>query len=188
MKILIIGPESSGKSTLCKNIAERYGFHQVKEFGRFYTEDLISQDSAKINFEDFLLIAKMQEKYIEESSKLFENIVVDTDAITTAVFYKMFSSENNSFSQENFNLILHLSNIVIYDLVIHLFPDEVPVQDGTRTFLDEKRRKNHNDEITDYHLIKLAARNMANNYHYFTNSFATNRQQVFKLIDFLYER
>ena len=40
MKVGVIGPESTGKSTLCKTLSERYGYLWIKEYARTYVEQL----------------------------------------------------------------------------------------------------------------------------------------------------
>lgn len=40
MKIGVIGAESSGKSTLCRQLSEQYGYIWIKEYARTYVEAL----------------------------------------------------------------------------------------------------------------------------------------------------
>ena len=40
LKIIVTGPESSGKTTLCKAISEHYNLPFTKEFAREYLTDL----------------------------------------------------------------------------------------------------------------------------------------------------
>jgi len=53
-KIVIIGPESTGKSTLCKSLADHYKTAWVKEYAREY---LLNNGTA-YSFENLLTIAK----------------------------------------------------------------------------------------------------------------------------------
>ncbi len=55
-KIVIIGPESTGKSTLCKQLAEHYNTIWVDEYAREY----LLKNGTNYNFEDLLTIAKGQ--------------------------------------------------------------------------------------------------------------------------------
>ena len=55
-KIVIIGPESTGKSTLCKSLADHYKTAWVKEYAREY---LLNNGTA-YSFENLLTIAKGQ--------------------------------------------------------------------------------------------------------------------------------
>ena len=55
-KIVIIGPESTGKSTLCKQLAAHYKTIWVEEFARKY----LSKTGTDYSFENLLEIAKGQ--------------------------------------------------------------------------------------------------------------------------------
>ena len=56
LKIIVTGPESSGKTTLCKTLSEYYNLHFTKEFAREYLTDL----GKNYLQEDLLEIAKGQ--------------------------------------------------------------------------------------------------------------------------------
>lgn len=55
-KIVIIGPESTGKSTLCSQLAEHYHTLWVQEYARNY----LLENGTRYSFDDLLLIAKGQ--------------------------------------------------------------------------------------------------------------------------------
>ena len=55
-KIVIIGPESTGKSTLCSQLAAHYRTHWVQEYARRY----LLENGTHYSFDDLLLIAKGQ--------------------------------------------------------------------------------------------------------------------------------
>lgn len=55
-KIIIIGPESTGKSTLCEQLAQHYGMLWCPEFAREY----LITNGKKYDFDDLLTIAKGQ--------------------------------------------------------------------------------------------------------------------------------
>lgn len=55
-KIVIIGPESTGKSTLCEQLANHYNTIWVREYAREY----LLKNGNKYNFETLLDIAKGQ--------------------------------------------------------------------------------------------------------------------------------
>lgn len=64
-KIVIIGPESTGKSTLCEQLAAHYNTLWCPEYAREY----LLKHGTNYSFEDLLTIAKgqlaLEEKYIE---------------------------------------------------------------------------------------------------------------------------
>jgi NadR type nicotinamide-nucleotide adenylyltransferase len=55
-KIVIIGPESTGKSTLCKQLAVHYNTNWVEEYAREY----LLQHGMNYTYDDLLTIAKGQ--------------------------------------------------------------------------------------------------------------------------------
>ena len=55
-KIVIVGPESTGKSTLCKQLAEHYHTNYVEEYAREY----LIKNGTDYNYENLLEIAKGQ--------------------------------------------------------------------------------------------------------------------------------
>ena len=55
-KIVVIGPESTGKSTLCKELAAHYNTLWVPEYAREYLE----KNGPEYNYADLLTIAKGQ--------------------------------------------------------------------------------------------------------------------------------
>ncbi|SMD42386.1 nicotinamide-nucleotide adenylyltransferase, NadR type [Aquiflexum balticum DSM 16537] len=75
-KIVVIGPESTGKSTLSKSLAEYFNCPWVPEYARNYLEKLEGQ----YTFDDLLEIAKGQIREEETAIKKTENLLIcDTD-------------------------------------------------------------------------------------------------------------
>jgi nicotinamide riboside kinase len=79
---VIIGPESTGKTTLCKALAEHYNASWIPEYARTYIEKL----PHPYTYDDVLHIAhkqiELEFSFKSESSYLF----VDTDLIITKVW------------------------------------------------------------------------------------------------------
>ena len=75
-KIIITGPESSGKPPLCKALSKYFNIPFSKEFAREYL-DVLSRD---YNQDDLLKIAKRQLKS-EQNTQL-----LDTDFITFKIW------------------------------------------------------------------------------------------------------
>ena len=56
LRVGVIGPESTGKSTVCRELSERYGWCWVREYAREYVEAL----NRPYTYDDVLLIAHRQ--------------------------------------------------------------------------------------------------------------------------------
>lgn len=131
-RIAILGPESVGKSTLAKKLAEHFKSEYVEEYGRTYTE---KTGTKNLRTSDFIHIAKKQYKMnfapMKAASKF---LFCDTEAITTKVFADMYIKKRNIsqideiIDKQNFNLCI-------------LLDIDVPwVDDGTRDFQGERQR------------------------------------------------
>jgi NadR type nicotinamide-nucleotide adenylyltransferase len=82
-RIVFLGAENSGKTTLCQALAEKLGTVWVPEFGRQLTE----QKQGHLEYEDLLYIARRQLELEEAADKEARNyLVCDTDATTTALY------------------------------------------------------------------------------------------------------
>ena len=66
LKIVILGPESTGKSTLCKQLAQHYNSSWCAEFAREY----LLQHGTSYTYDDLLTIAKGQVALEGKSSQL----------------------------------------------------------------------------------------------------------------------
>lgn len=59
-KIVIIGPESTGKSTLCQELADHYQTEWCPEYARTFLQQQGKQQGSPYTFDDLLTIAKGQ--------------------------------------------------------------------------------------------------------------------------------
>ena len=86
-KIVVIGPESTGKSTLCEELAEHYNTVWCPEYAREY----LLQHGTAYTYDDLTLIAKGQlalEAQLAETAR--NNVyVVDTDLYVMKVWYEV---------------------------------------------------------------------------------------------------
>jgi len=88
-KIVVIGPESTGKSSLCKKLASHYNTLWVPEYARKY----LGKNGIEYSFEDLLTIAKGQIDLEESISNLHSPftihpspIFIDTDMYVMKVW------------------------------------------------------------------------------------------------------
>jgi NadR type nicotinamide-nucleotide adenylyltransferase len=124
-KIVILGPESTGKSALARTISDELNLDLVTEYGREFYENLGDRELA---YEDLSIIASEQlmlEESISEDEDSSSVIICDTNLVVTEAFGKMLYGKCPKW-------IERYNESVMYDLCILLRPDVEFVQDGTR--------------------------------------------------------
>lgn len=82
-RIGIIGPESTGKSTLAEYLAHRYEGVLVPEYAREYMENLVP--SYGYTYDDVVAIAKQQLSVLSSINSTL--VVFDTELIITKVWF-----------------------------------------------------------------------------------------------------
>lgn len=137
-KVVTVGTESCGKSTMVKNLATLYNTSYVEEFGRTFYERLGGCEGITM-LEDYAEIA-FEHKYHEkmELQKANKVLFIDTEAIVTQYFSKVYLGA----FQDVLNEVIKLQK---YDLWLFLEPDVKWVDDGTRSFGEQKIREENNE-------------------------------------------
>ena len=130
-KVLLIGGESTGKSTLAQNLALYYNTNFLPEIGRDVCdyaggiEDLMIEE----DFHEILIRHKGKElEAVKSSNRL---LFVDTDALITKFFSHFLLTDPESLKR-NDNLADAIAAINRFDLILFLEPTVAFVQDGTR--------------------------------------------------------
>ncbi|MDX2225929.1 MAG: AAA family ATPase [Verrucomicrobiae bacterium] len=91
-RTVVIGAESTGKTTLCKQLAEYFRTVWVPEFGRMYYESKV-HSAAEGTWEsrEFELIAaeqnRLEDRGARECNKL---LICDTDSFATAIWHERY--------------------------------------------------------------------------------------------------
>ena len=81
-KVIVTGPESSGKTTLCKQLSEKFKIPFTEEFSRKYIDNL---DREYLQ-EDLVIIAKEQLKNEQLTTNNKQLSLHDTDLITLKIW------------------------------------------------------------------------------------------------------
>ena len=87
LRIVLYGPESTGKTTLAKSLANVYNTTWVQEFARKYLQDKWDKKKEVCNLKDLLIIAKgqleLENKAVEKAKKF---VFCDTNILVTKVW------------------------------------------------------------------------------------------------------
>jgi NadR type nicotinamide-nucleotide adenylyltransferase len=138
-KIVVLGPESTGKSTLCEQLAKHYGVLDCKEYARQY----LHENGTKYNFEDLLTIAKGQLTLENEAIQKVEQqlidtaknkIIIDTDMYVMKVWCEYVFNNCHTYILDQ----IHSRKYDLYllcDIDLPWSPDEM------REYPDEKPRQ-----------------------------------------------
>lgn len=127
IKICVLGAESTGTTTLAKDLAVYFKTCWVPEFGRIYCEGKISYSRYEDwNSEEFDFIAKTQNEMEDAFSEIAEkHLICDTNSFATRIWHERYME----FMSEEVDKIAKKS---VPDLYI-LTGDEIPfVPDGLR--------------------------------------------------------
>ena len=144
-KVLLMGGESTGKSTLTVNLANRFNTNYIDEAGREISERsgtdmlMLSED-----FTEILIQHKLNEiKAVEHSNKV---LFIDTDTLVTQ-FYMSFLLDPGI--EKNKALSDAIDAVNEYDLILFLEPDVEFVQDGDRSEVIRDDRVRYSEQIKD---------------------------------------
>lgn len=124
-KIVLIGTESTGKTTLSKRLAEHFIADLVPEYAKDYIIDVLDGDEQNLTNEHYMLFAEQQLESVKRLYTGSELIIIDTNAFITGFYQRLYEGHTTPELEE---LIRHES----YDLVLYLDNDVVWVDDGMR--------------------------------------------------------
>lgn len=144
-KVLLIGGESTGKSTMTIHLANYYNTNYLEEVGRDLSER--SGTDRLMLPEDFTDIL-LQHKTREIEAVRFSNRILfeDTDCLTT-LFYLGFLNGKNK--DGNHLLADAIAGLNRYDLILFMEPDVAFVQDGDRSPVIAASREAYSRQIQE---------------------------------------
>jgi NadR type nicotinamide-nucleotide adenylyltransferase len=139
-RVIIAGAESTGKTTLAHELAEHYGTRAVPEYGREYSLLKLAEHYARAalngqprppietmpwSTEDFLAIAREQQRREELAAREHALLIADTDAFATAIWHERYLGKRSALVEA-----IGSRAPAMYLLTHH---KDVPfAQDGTR--------------------------------------------------------
>ena len=140
-KVLIIGTESTAKTTLTKMLAKIFNTSWAEEEGRYYSEKYLGKNEDVFELDDFYNITLKQRELEDLAIKNANKIVLlDTDATITQYYCNMYLGEMNP----KVETMIDPSR---YDLVLYLKPDVKWVDDGLRFSGEQNLRDSLDKEL-----------------------------------------
>ncbi len=126
-RIVLVGAESTGKSTLASALAAELATVWVPEYGRFYWEGRRHLSVQDWSTAEFRRIARGQHQLADDLARCATNgvVVLDTDALVTAVWHERYLGRSDSELDA-------LAAARRADHYLVCAPDFDWVQDGTR--------------------------------------------------------
>ena len=170
IKIVLFGPESTGKSSLAKFLASHYKTHYVEEYARQYLQKKWDNFGKICEKQDLIPIAKGQIENENIMSKKANRILFcDTDLLTTAVYSRLYfngfcDAKLDKFSKHNY-----------YDLYLLMDIDIEWVKDDLRD------RPNERAEL--FNVFKDALIENNKNYMIVSGNFEKRKKTSIKFID-----
>lgn len=89
--MILIGAESTGKTTLAQELAEHYDEPWVPEFGREFTVEKYGRGDFEWRSDEFVTIAEEQQRQENEAASRARRVVFgDTNAFATAIWHERY--------------------------------------------------------------------------------------------------
>ena len=91
IRIVIVGSESTGKTTLAQRLAEHFQTQWVPEVGREVAEAKLANETYEWSSPDFVNIATLQNEMEDElAGKCNKVLICDTDAFATCIWHERY--------------------------------------------------------------------------------------------------
>lgn len=91
LKVVLYGPESTGKTTLCQMLAAHFETEWVPEFSRDFLQEKWNREQEICDMEDILPIAQGQIELENQKAKKANKVLFcDTNLLETAVYSKAY--------------------------------------------------------------------------------------------------
>lgn len=170
IKVVLFGPESTGKSSLANELAIHYNTFCVDEYARNYLQEKWDKFQKVCELKDIMPIAKGQIKNENIISKKANRILFcDTDLLTTATYSRLYfngycDSDLDKFSKQN-NYDLYL----LMDIDIEWVKDDL--------------RDRPNDRKMFFDSFKNSLDSNAKNYTVLSGTFQKRKQKAIELVN-----
>jgi len=168
-KVVLVGTESCGKTTLAQSLARTYNTSYVPEVGRDVTIEkgdylnLLKDDYAEILY-------RHKTAELEQLSQANKVMFVDTEAVVTDYYYLLQFGERYDLAQA----VIDENK---YDLWLYCEPDVEWVADGERCFGEQEVRERNNK------LLKQMLAEAGVKYMTISGNYLERYEQACRLVD-----
>lgn len=126
VKIVLFGPESTGKTTLARLLAQHYNTVWVPEFARDYLQEKFDKTGIICEYEDLLPIAQgqmqLENKLAAEANKV---LICDTDLLETKVYSEQYYDGRVDPLLNKYALLSSYDLYMLTDIDIPWEPDDL---------------------------------------------------------------
>lgn len=142
-RVALLGPESTGKTTLAARLAAAFGTVWVPEYGREHTAAIVAREGVPFQdaftLADIVAIATAQGEREDRAARYANKVLFcDTELLTTRIWSEIFFDRCP-------DTVIEASDARRHDLYLLLDIDVPWIDDGTRAFRDD--RQAHFDRI-----------------------------------------
>ncbi|HZM97073.1 MAG TPA: ATP-binding protein [Vicinamibacterales bacterium] len=136
-RVVVIGSESSGTTTLARALAEHYRTTWVPEFGRTYSEGRV-HSSQSWRSDEFEFIASEQARMEDALATLANKVLIcDTDPFATAIWHERYMGQGSAAvraiaDSRNYDLY------IITDVNIPFVQDDIRDGESFRQWMQER--------------------------------------------------
>jgi NadR type nicotinamide-nucleotide adenylyltransferase len=170
LKIVLFGPESTGKTTLCKELAKQYNTVWAPEFARDYLQKKWNDAAIICEIKDIIPIAigqtKLENDLLIKANKI---IFCDTNILETKIYaeayYKNYSDKTLNTAVDNLNYSFYFLTDI-----------DVPYEQD-----DLRDREDQRQEMFD--LFKKGLEKQASGYQVLSGSLEKRLYTAKKIID-----
>ena len=96
-RVVILGAESTGTTTLARALSEHYGTRWVPEYGREYCETLDDLFTHKWRTDEFIAIGREQNRREDDAARTADPVLVcDTDSFATGLWHERYVGQRSA--------------------------------------------------------------------------------------------
>lgn len=134
-RVVIVGPESVGKSTLTERLARHFDTVGVEEYARQYFDQCVEAGQrapGEFRYEDLMLIARAQPTLEASLARRANKVLIaDTDSLTTLTWSDFLYGKHEAWHAE-------LARTHHYDLTLLLPPEDTTFHDDGQRIMHEQ--------------------------------------------------